>query len=206
MAIQTVIDTNKDDNNETMLIIMDVAKAFDQAWRTAVFKNLMERGVKGRILKMWKMNNNLVAKIKTKEIMSEEFEVEGSLRQGYGLSATIYGQHISKLIEEMEKEKIGKAIGNINVQAIAWQDDVTGIASNKEEMSNITKSMDKSARKNKIYFSKDNKCKIMTIHKNKKEKDEEGETKIGEVVLDKVKSAKILGYTFNIDNNNSAHI
>ena len=206
MAIQTVIDTNKKDNNETTLIITDVAKAFDQAWKTAVFKNLMERGVKGRILKMmWKMNNNLVAKIKTKEITSEEFEVEGSLRQGCGLSATIYGQHISKLIEEMEKEKIGKAIGNINVQPIAWQDDVTGIASNKEEISNITKSMDKSPRKNKIYFSKDNKCKIITINKNKKEKDE-GETKIGEIVLDKVKSAKILGYTFNIDNNNSAHI
>ena len=208
MAIQTVIDTNKKDNNETTLIITDVAKAFDQAWRTAVFKNLMERGVKGRILKvMWKMNNNLVAKIKTKEMMSEEFEVEGSLRHTHTHIETIYGQHISKLIEEMEKEKIGKAIGNINIPAIAWQDDVTGIVSNKEEISNITKSMDKSARLNKIYFSKDNKCKIMTIDKDKKEKDEEGETKIGEVVLDKIKSAKILGYTFNIDNNNnSAHI
>jgi hypothetical protein len=209
LALQTVIDKNKLEGKETKLLITDVAKAFDQAWRAAVFENLTSRGVKGRMLKMiWKMNNNLVARIRGKDMISGEFEVEGSLRQGGGLSSTIYGQHIAKIIEHLEEKEVGEIIQSTRIPAIGWQDDVTGITTSNDEMEMMTKFIVEKADENKIYFSEDNKCKIITIHKNKKKTltEPNKEFHLGKVKLKKVTEAKVLGYTFNEEGNNSAHI
>ena len=209
LAIQTVIDKNDQEGKETKLLITDVAKAFDQAWRSAVFKNLSSRGVKGRLLKMiWKMNNDLVARIRGKNMIGIDFEVEGSLRQGGGLSATIYGQHIAKVIEHLEENGVGECIENTKIPAIGWQDDVTGITTNNEELGRMTDLIVDKADENKIYFSEDDKCKIITINKEKKKTLLEGNISLnlGNVKLKKVREATVLGYTFNEEGNNSAHI
>jgi hypothetical protein len=53
-ALQTIIDKNKQRRKATKIIITDVEKAFDQAWRIGVFENLMNRGIKGEILQYGK--------------------------------------------------------------------------------------------------------------------------------------------------------
>ena len=85
-ALQTVVDINKKAKRSTKIIITDVEKAFDQAWRIGVFKNLIKRGISGEILELiWKMNDNTKARIKENSIShSEVFEVEESLKQGGG--------------------------------------------------------------------------------------------------------------------------
>ena len=115
---------NKQDNKPTKIIITDVEKAFDQAWRIGVFKNLMKRGIDGELLQLiWKMNDNARARIKENSIRhSEEFLVEESIKQGGGLSAILYGQHISGVIEDLVEKNLGAKIGNIHVPALAWQD------------------------------------------------------------------------------------
>ena len=87
-ALQTVIDINKKANKPTKIIITDVEKAFDQAWRIGVFKNLIKRGIQGEILELiWKMNDNAKARIKESSVRhSEVFNVEESLKQGGELS------------------------------------------------------------------------------------------------------------------------
>ena len=196
------------EGKETKLLITDVAKAFDQAWRIAVFKNLSSRGIKGRLLKMiWKMNNDLVARIRGKDMIGIDFEVEGSLRQGGGLSATLYGQHIAKVIEHLEENGMGEVIESTKVPAIGWQDDVTGITTSNEELYRMTDLIVDKADENKIYFSEDDKCKIITINKGKKKKEEGNiQLNLGNVKLKKVVEATVLGYTFNEEGNNSAHI
>ena len=72
------------------------------------------------------MNDNAMARIKENSVShSTIFDVEESLKQGGGLSAILYGQHIGAVIEGLEKEKLGPKVGNIHVPALAWQDDVT---------------------------------------------------------------------------------
>ena len=130
-----------------------------------------------------------------------------SLRQGGGLSATLYGQHIAKVIEHLEDNQIGECIENTKVPAIGWQDDVTGIVTNNKELNRMTELIVEKADENKIYFSADDKCKLLTINKKKYgiEK-EEAVLKIGKIPLKKVTAAQVLGYTFNEEGNNSAHI
>ena len=72
-ALQTIIDINKKENKSTKIIITDVEKAFDQAWRIGVFKNLIERGIHGEILELiWKMNDNAKARIKENSVNHSE--------------------------------------------------------------------------------------------------------------------------------------
>ena len=148
-ALQTIIDINKKAGQPTKIIITDVEKAFDQAWRIGVFKNLIKRGISGEILELiWKMNNNAKARIKENSVShSDVFEVEESLKQGGGLSAILYGQHIGAVVEDMEEEKLGPKVGNILVPALAWQDDVTLIPKNAEEEPVMIESFEKSTKK-----------------------------------------------------------
>ena len=104
--LQTIIEKNFKQNKHTKILITDVQKAFDHAWRTKVIHNLATHGIKEKILKaIYKINNNLTAKIKVDDEKSEEFEVEYSIRQGSGLSAVLYGQHAGTIIEELEGKK-----------------------------------------------------------------------------------------------------
>ena len=80
--LQTAIDKNKEDGKE--LIIINIRKASDQAWRTEVFENLAKANIKGRMLRLTcEMNNDLKARIKfDKNQYSQTFQVGDSIRQG----------------------------------------------------------------------------------------------------------------------------
>ena len=204
LIIQTVIDKNKKEGKNTKIIITDVKKAFDQAWRIGVIHNLSKRKINGKILRLiWNINNELKARIKWDEVThSEEFDVEGSVRQGSGLSAILYGQHAGCTIEKCEKEKIGSKLAEQYVPAVGWQDDITMLASDDEEEKEIVKYVLQSAKENKIQFS-DEKCKYLIVGKKK---DNFEDTYFGEKRIEKVNKSKVLGYIFSEDGNNMEHI
>ena len=205
LALQTIIDMTIKKGKYANLIITDVAKAFDQAWRVGVFKNLSERGIKGRMLKLiWKINNDMSAKIKKGETTSEPLTVEESIRQGSVLSANIYAQHAATLIEDMEEKEMGIKIQDIFAPAIGWQDDITMIPQSEEETEQMTKAIEESARKNRIRFSDgEDKCKILRIGKVPPKTNE---VKIGNIHLKEKTEAKVLGHHFCKENNNNVHL
>ena len=105
--IQTIIDINKKRKKPTKLIITDVEKAFDQAWRIGVMYNLKENGIKGEMLELiWKLNDEIRARIREGDDYSQEFIVEESIRQGGGLSAILYGNHAGKVMETWKERKL----------------------------------------------------------------------------------------------------
>ena len=77
---------------------------------------------------------------------------------------------------------------------------------NNNELNKMTKLIVEKADENKIYFSEDDKCKLITINKRKGEEEEKAVMELGTVKLKKVTEATVLGYTFNEEGNNSAHI
>ena len=205
LAIQTVVDVNIRKNKYTSLIITDVAKAFDQAWRIGVFRNLSKRGIKGKILKLtWKLNNEMKAQIKKGDKRSDELTVEESIRQGSALSAILYAQHAAVMIEDLQIEKLGAKINEIQVPAIGWQDDITMIPQNEEEAEAMTHTIHRSSKTNRIKFSDgEDKCKILRMGKPPENLKR---LSIGEINLPEKLEAKVLGHHFCKANNNSAHI
>ena len=187
------------------LVITDIAKAFDKADRVGVFYNLACHGITGKVLKsIWEINNNLVAKIKEGDVLSDILLVEGALRQGSGLSSTNYGQHAGKVIEDQEEMKKGFIIIDKPVPAIGWQDDVTSIIAKRNEGKEMMDQFYKSTVENCIKRS-EQKCKCITFGKKKKEEEPE-ELYIGNFKVPPVKSAKILGFTYDEENSTLTHL
>ena len=204
-ALQTVVDINKKAKRSTKIIITDVEKAFDQAWRIGVFKNLIKRGISGEILELiWKMNDNTKARIKENSVShSEVFEVEESLKQGGGLSAILYGQHIGAVVEEMEEEKLGPKVGNIYIPALAWQDDVTLLPKDSGEEQKIIESFERSTDQNRVKLAIEKKTKVLIIGK---EEDNTEPTIMKGQIVKETKEARILGYIFNNKGNADTHL
>ena len=99
---------------------------------------------------MWQINNNLISRIKyDQEIYSEEFNVEDSLRQGDGLSAILYAQHVGKIIENCVERKIGTKINEEHIPAVGWQDDVTILAEDSKMEKELIEEIEKTAKKTK---------------------------------------------------------
>ena len=203
-ALQTVIDINKKANKSTKIIITDVEKAFDQAWRIGVFKNLIERGIHGEILELiWKMNDNAKARIKENSVShSEVFDVEESLKQGGGLSAILYAQHIGAVIENLEREELGPKVGNIHVPALAWQDDVTLLPKDIEEEPIMIKSFENSTDENRVKLAIEKKTKALIVGKE----DSIDPTVMKNKVVKVTNEARILGYMFNNKGNPDTHL
>ena len=203
-VLQTIIDKNKQDNKPTKLIITDVEKAFDQAWRLGVFENLMKRGITGEILHLiWKMNNNARARIKENSIThSEEFDVEESIKQGGGLSAILYGQHISGVLEDLEKEELGVKIGSMYVPALAWQDDITLLPKDEEEEPVMINTFENSTERNRVKLAIEKKTKALVIGKEISTDPTVMKNKIVQEAL----KAKILGYIFNRKGDPETHL
>ena len=201
--IQTIIDSNRKEGKSSKLIITDVEKAFDQAWRIGVFHNLLKRGIEGEILElMWKINNDIRARIKEdSQTHTEEFTVEESLRQGGCLSAILYGQHVGSVVEDLEKKYLGKQIGKVKIPAVAWQDDVTLIPYGKEEETVMIKEFERSTEKNRITLALEKKTKVLTI-----EKEDMDITTMKGKVIKETEDAKRLGYTFNSKGNSERHL
>ena len=143
LMLQITIDINVKRGKNIKLVITDVKKAFDQAWRAGVFSNLADRNIRGNILRlMIEINQNLMARIKgDKESYSQNFTVEESIRQGSGLSAILYAQHAAKVIEDVEKTGKGTVVGSKIIPAIGWQDDITLIIPEREDEDIMIKTM-----------------------------------------------------------------
>ncbi len=202
-AIQTIIDSNKAKRKPTKLIITDVEKAFDQAWRVGIFKNLMNRGVTGELLELiWKINDHAKSQIKENSIThSDEFIAEESIRQGGGLSAILYGQHVSSVVEDLEQQEMGPIIGEIHVPAIAWQDDVTLVPDGKDEEKRMINLFEDSTDRQRITLAVEKKTKSLLVGK-----EDYDITVIKGKAIDDVKSAKVLGYIFNDKGNPESHL
>ena len=200
--IQTIIDMNKKRKKTTKIVMTDVAKAFDQAWRIGVMYKLQENGIKGEILELiWKLNEDITARIREGNEYSGMFSVEESVRQGEGLSAILYGNHAGKVMEYMERVKIGNEIGRKLIPGVAWQDDIIILTNNEEDENRLINTLNKSTKHNRITLEP-SKCKTITIGKAWSYRN----AVIGGSELEDVEEGKILGHVFNNKNDNTKHI
>ena len=100
-------------------------------------------------------------------------------------------QHAGKIIEDLQSENgIGTEMGEMKVPAIGWQDDITAIIKDPEEEDKYIEIMEKSAKENRIIFSKE-KYKVLEIGKEKRKTF--ADTRMGDHTLEKMEQEKILG-------------
>ena len=79
-------------DQETYVAFIDLEKAFDKVWGSAIFYLLWRRGIRGKLWRiMHKLNNNQKTRAITKFGLTGKIVIEDSIRQGRLLSGPEFG-------------------------------------------------------------------------------------------------------------------
>ena len=187
----------------TYITFLDVTKAYDKAWADALLYVINKRGVKNKLwLTVKNLNENLIARVRTKHGTTRDIRIKDSIRQGGVLSVTMYATMMDEIAEEIQNQNLGvKLDEETKVGCLLWMDDVALIANDQTEMQEMLNITGKIADRYHIEFGKA-KSKVMKIGKGELT----GTLKLGDMEIEKCEKYKYLGMTLNSDNNLRDHI
>src|SRR6201990_2990018 len=114
-------------------------KAYDRVCRKKLFEILMERGLKGKLLKGVKaFYANCRSRVRVKRELSDWFNIGVGLRQGCVMSHWLFSLLMDGVVREMERE--GKAIrlrnmeGEWDMNLFLFVDDAVLLAESEEKL------------------------------------------------------------------------
>ena len=139
-----------------------MTKAYDKAWADALLYVLHKKGVKDRLwLTVKDLNNNLIAKVRTKHGKTRDIKIRDSIRQGGVLSVTLYAAMMDEIAVEIHRQNMGISLSeDTKIGCLLWKDNVALITDNKTEIQKMLDITASIADKYHIEFGKE-KRKIM---------------------------------------------
>jgi len=103
---------------------------------------MIELGIPAKLVKLVKVYvQKSKCKIKFNSVMSEEFPVETSLRQGDALSPILFNIALKSVVRKVQKDRIGLRIRKQNVVIIAYADDLIIMGETEDQVRNTAKKL-----------------------------------------------------------------
>ena len=125
-------------NQETYFAFIDLEKAFDKVWGSAIFHLLWKRGIRGKLWRiMHKLNNNHETRVMTKFLLTNTIVIEDSIRQGRLLSGPEFGLLIDELNVELRTTDVGVQYSLIILIYLLFMDDIALLARLAKEFQEI---------------------------------------------------------------------
>ena len=122
-------------NQETYVAFIDLEKAFDKVWSSAIFYLLWKRGIRGKLWGiMHKLNNNQETRVMTKFGLTDTVVTEDSIRQERPLSTPEFGLLIDELNVELRTTDLGVLYGFIILVCLLFMDDIALCVRSAEEL------------------------------------------------------------------------
>ena len=198
LILQQAIRSAKNRKKDVYIGLLDVTKAYDKAWITAIMHILHNRGLKDSLWEtVYNLNQNLTAELKTKYGNTRKINIKDSLRQGGVLAVLQYGIMMDQINQAIKDKNLGIKIEDteIKIPSLLWVDDVMVIAESIEELQQMLNVINEIAAEYHIEFGMP-KSNILKIGK------EEAITlmPLGEQAMTQTNNYKYLG--FNITNKN----
>ena len=196
MILKDVVNTNRKRNKPVYVVFLDVTKAYDKAWLDAIMYVMHKQGIKG---KLWstirKLNQNLKARIQTKDGPTRPITIKDSIRQGGVLSVLQYAVLMDEISKEIHKQELGLSLNPSwkKIGCLLWMDDVALIHNDPDELQKMLDITNEIANRYRIVFGEE-KSKVMIIGGYK---EQEPELKLGEMTLKKTETYKYLGEMLN---------
>ena len=184
---------------------LDVTKAYDKAWITAIMHILYNRGLTDTHWEtVLKLNENLTAKLKTKYGLTRTINIKDSLRQGGVLAVLQYGIMMDQINQAIKAQNLGIHIEgtHIKIPSLLWVDDVLIMAETKEELQKMLDTINDIAAKYHIEFGMP-KSNVMKVAGRK-----EAITMVplGNQAMTQTNKYKYLGFTQTNEDNLQEHI
>ena len=205
LVIKEIIQLAKINRKPLYISFLDVTKAYDKAWLDAIMYVMNKEGIDTNLWTLIrKLNQNLTARIRTKDGLTRPIKIKDSIRQGGVLSVAQYALLMDEISKEIQKESKGVELPNTNskIGDLLWVDDVALLSTDEKQLQEMLDITDKTAKKYRIEFGKE-KSKVLKIGKKG---EQNPKFKLGDMELDLTETYEYLGETINNKGNIENHI
>ena len=207
LVTKEIIQLAKVTRKPLYIAFLDVTKAYDKAWLDAIMYVMNKEGITTNLWTIIRnLNQNLTAKVRTKDGLTREIKIKDSIRQGGVLSVAQYALLMDEISKELNKVTKGVQLPNSNhyIADLLWVDDVALFSTDADELQEMLDITDETAKRYRIEFGKE-KSKVLKIGKDKKQ-ETPPKFKLGSMELDTTSTYTYLGETVNEKGNISDHI
>ena len=188
-AVKQIVEKCCENNIELHIVFIDFKQAFDSLERNVLLRDMKEIGIPNKLIRLTRMTmRNSKANVLTCEGISKEVEINKGVRQGDGLSATLFNIALEGVVKASSIEGTLRERAR---QIVAYADDVAVVAKNKRILKQTIQNIATEARKRGLEINQQ-KTKYMKISRDKPTC-RQGEIKLGEFMFEEVENFRYLG-------------
>ena len=134
-TLSELIRARKARRKETHCAFLDIRKAYDTMDRDALWKRLIDVGLRG---KMWRVIKNLYDVVESSVLVghqrTEWFPVEAGVRQGCILSPILFVIFIDGLVRAVKRARVSSVLKDIKFNILLFADDVVLLAESRHDL------------------------------------------------------------------------
>jgi hypothetical protein len=123
---------------ETHCAFLDIRKAYDTLDRDALWKRLIDVGLRG---KMWRVIKNLYDVVESSVLVGQQktewFPVEAGVRQGCILSPILFAIFIDGLARAIKRVRVNSVLEGLKFNILLFADDVVLLADSRHDLQRL---------------------------------------------------------------------
>ena len=130
--LDTIIMHSKKNNLKTMIAMLDLKKAYDRVCRESLWYKMRMYGFPEGFMQLLELvYKESYGVLKFQNIKSEPVEIKLGLKQGCVLSPVLFSLYLADLGRVLENAGVGLKLGNVNIPALFFADDMLVIQEEK---------------------------------------------------------------------------
>ena len=134
-SLYSIINNRKLKKRDTFACFVDMKKAFDTVNRDCLWFKLLKAGIHGKILNaIQSLYKDVSCAVSINGDLTEWFPVRQGVKQGCGLSPTLFAIYINDLVNDINELNCGIDVGDTRISSFLYADDIVLLTENAEDM------------------------------------------------------------------------
>ena len=137
-TLSELLRARKARRKETHCAFLDIRKAYDTLDRDALWKRLLDVGIRGN---MWRVIRNLYDVVESSVLVgqrrTEWFPVEAGVRQGCILSLILFVIFIDGLVRAVKRARVTSVLEGVKFNILLFADDVVLLAESRQDLQKL---------------------------------------------------------------------
>ena len=195
-SLYSIINNRKLKRKDTFTCFVDMRKAFDTVNRECLWFKLLKAGIRGNILHaIQSLYKDVSCAVSINGILTEWFPVRQGVKQGCGLSPTLFAIYINDLVDDINQLNCGIDAGDTHISLFLYADDIVLLSENAEDIQRMLNVLHLWCNKWRLAV---NEAKTKVVHfRNKSKSRSEFSFSCGSKKIEYSDCYKYLGFWFN---------
>jgi len=138
LSVSELARARRKRRKKTHCAFLDIKKAYDMLDRDALWKTLLNAGLRG---KMWRILRNLYDIVESAVLVGQQrtewFQVEAGVRQGCILSPILFAIFIDGLVAAVKRVRVSSTMKSLKLNILLFADDVVLLADSSQDLQKL---------------------------------------------------------------------